>query len=134
MAAEPAMPKLEAHNVMKTNFDRYRRCLRGVWIIATMLLLLMLWQLYLYVRSHDWSLGLDLWFDMLLSSMKACEFLSEIELVLLLLAIFSSKCPHCGKSVMSKGFSYERGKRISRGLPIRCPHCGKEVETASKPA
>jgi len=47
-----------------------------------------------------------------------------------------SRCPHCGKSVMSKWNGRDAAgrncaKRIAKHLPILCFNCGQEIDTAN---
>ena len=109
---------------MKTDFAKYRRCLRGAQAccMINLLLLCVIWVL----TKHTESLGLERWHVLAMTLMMAA---SGIAVVLCLLMMRYTKCPCCGKSVLSKWWNYGRGTRIQKRLPIICPHCSEEIET-----
>ena len=123
MRAEKATaPKTES------SFAKYRRCSR--WAVAVCLVGLPLLCCQLLLLAHMEQLGLDRWYGLYQTLSVLVMIASGIGLVFILLMLRYAKCPHCGKSVLSKWWNYGRVKRILKCQPVICPHCGQEVETA----
>ena len=112
----------------KSDFGKYRRCSCVADIIALIVLLLYCGQLVIF--TYIKQLGLDTWYRLNQALTVLLVLAGGIFLVLCLLMMRYAKCPHCGKSVLSKWWNYERMKRIRKCQPIRCACCGKEIETA----
>ena len=123
--------KAEEVNAMnaESGFAKYRRCSR--WGIALCLinLLICCGQLFFSTLVME-RLGLDGWYRLNQTLSLVFIILSGIVLVLCLPMLRYTKCPYCGKSVLSKWWNYGRVKRILKCQPVICPHCGEEVETA----
>ena len=123
MKAEKATaPKTES------SFAKYRRCSR--WTVAVCLVVLLLLCCQLLLLAHMEQLGLDRWYGLYQALSVLVMIASGIGLVFILLMLRYAKCPHCGKSVLSKWWNYGGAKRIGKCQPLICPHCGEEVETA----
>ena len=123
MKAEKATaPKTES------SFAKYRRCSR--WAVAVCLVALLLLCCQLLLLAHMEQLGLDRWYGLYQTLSVLVMIASGIGLVFILLMLRYAKCPHCGKSVLSKWWNYGGAKRIGKRQPLICPHCGEEVETA----
>ena len=112
----------------ESRFAKYRRCSRWVLVVSLVGFLLCCWQLLLL--THVKQLGLYYWYS--LNKILSVLFIivNGINLVLIFLMSRYVKCPHCGKSILSKWWNYGRIKRICKCKPVICPHCGEEVETA----
>ena len=122
MRAEKATaPKTES------SFAKYRRCSR--WAVAVCLVALLLLCCQLLLLAHMEQLGLDRWYGLYQTLSVLVMIASGIGLVFILLMLRYAKCPHCGKSVLSKWWNYGRNKRILKCQPVICPDCGEEVET-----
>ena len=122
MKAEKATaPKTES------SFAKYRRCMR--WGNAVCLIGLLLLCCQKILLMHMEQLGLDRWYRLNQTLSVLFMIALGIVLVLTLLMLRYAKCPHCGKSVLSKWWNYGRNKRILKCQPVICPDCGEEVET-----
>ena len=113
---------------MKTNFEKWRRCSRGVQVVCLIGLLIPCCQLVLLKQLK--TLDLEWWFAIHLALSRLFMLVCVIGLVLCLLTIRYSRCPYCGKSVLSRWWNYGLSKQIAHRQTIICPHCGKTVETA----
>lgn len=103
---------------MKTDFEKYRRLMwmaRGGVVALGIVFVCCIVELCAgRERSHLWL---------------AASALSLAVSLIALKAIAYTKCPHCGKSVLSKWSNVERGKRIAERRPVICVRCGEEVDT-----
>ena len=115
--------------IAESGFAKYRRCSR--WGIALLLinLLICCGQLFFSTLVIE-RLGLDGWYRLNQTLSLVFIILSGIVFVLCLPMLRYTKCPSCGKSVLSKWWNYGRSRRILKCQPVICPHCGEEVETA----
>ena len=113
----------------ESGFAKYRRCSRWMVAVGLIGLLLCSGQLFLLTLSIE-QLGLDCWYRLNQTLLLLYMIVSGIGLVLSLLMLRYTKCPHCGKSVLSKWWNYGCGKRIRKCQPVVCPHCGEGVETS----
>ena len=108
---------------MKTDFDKFRRWRHYQVASAIVLTVLTVTDIVLSVffgfsRTCNLSIGI----------------VTVITGIMGLKAISYSRCPHCGKSVMSKWLGRDSAgrnctKRIEKRLPILCFHCGQEIDT-----
>ena len=112
----------------ESSFAQYRRCVR--WGVVVCLTCLLLSCCRLFLLTHMEQLGLDRLYRLNQTLSVLFMIASGIVFVLSLLMLRYTKCPHCGKSVLSKWWNYGRSKRIWKCQPVICPHCGEEVETA----
>ena len=112
---------------VKSGFAKYRTCVRIVYTLSFICLLGCFPQWFL-VR-HIEQVGLDLLYMTSQCLLALFMLLQTICFVLCMLMIRYTKCPHCGKSVLSKWWNYNRVKRIMKCERIHCPHCDAEIET-----
>ena len=112
---------------VKSGFAKYRTCVRIVYTLGLIGLLVCFAQWFLVGHIEQVGLG---WSYMTLRCLWALFMLLQtICIVLCMLMIRYTKCPRCGKSVLSKWWNYDRGKRIMKCERIHCPHCEAEIET-----
>ena len=113
----------------ESGFAKYKRCSRWGIALCFVNLSLCCEGLFFSTLDIEW-LGLDGCYRLCQALLVLVGILSGIVLVLILLMLRYTKCPYCGKSVLSKWWNYGRVKRILKCQPVICSHCGEEVETA----
>ncbi len=106
--------------VMKTDFDNLRKWRRAQVTLAIVVIVLGV------IGLVELSLG------------RICCWAQNVVSLSFVAVSFCvyrcSRCPYCGKSVLS-GWSGKDGagrnciKRIEKRLPVICVHCGEEVDT-----
>ena len=110
---------------MKTDFEKFRKWHRCQVAWAMVLLVLSVAALGL---SNFRNSGNNIsWIVCIVALIVACVCLKTFSY---------SRCPHCGKSVMSKWNGRDAAgrncaKRIAKHLPILCFNCGQEIDTAN---
>ena len=108
---------------MKTDFNnlrKWRKVQVMLAIVVIVLGLLAFVELFLGKGGRIYGLSLNI-VSLALAAVSFCVYRC-------------SRCPYCGKSVMS-GWTGKDGarrncvRRITKRLPIICAHCGKEMDT-----
>ena len=107
---------------MKTGFDNLRKWRRAQVMLAIIVIVLGV------IGLVELSFG---------KGDKICCLVQNVVSLLFVAVSFCvyrcSRCPYCGKSVLS-GWSGKDGagrnciKRIEKRLPVICVHCGEEVD------
>ena len=108
---------------MTTDFDKARKWRRVQLVCAVALAILAIVDVF-RMTAHTYRSGDSL----------PCIVLSLITCVAGWQACQYSRCPHCGKWLMSSWLGRDGAgrnciRRVARGLTVICVHCGKEVET-----
>jgi len=108
---------------MKTDFDKFRKW-RHYQVASAIVLIVLVVSNIILSAFLGFSRPCNL---------SVC-IVSVITGIMGLKAISYSRCPHCGKYIMSKWLGRDSAgrnctKRIEKRLPILCFHCGQEVDT-----
>ena len=111
----------------ESNFAKCRLCWRWVNVICFVCLMITCGQMF--IAKHIECFGLDCLYVLNLSISVLYMLMLGMGIILGLFMIHYAKCPHCGKSVLSKWWNYGRLKQIRKCQTIICAHCGEEVET-----
>lgn len=108
---------------MTADFDKVRKWRRIQMVCAAVFLVVTLVNLYRWA-TFSCSSGDHLLYSIVAFAVSVAAWP----------CIKYSRCPHCGKRLMSfwmgrdgAGRNYMR--RVAKGLPVICAHCGEEVET-----
>ena len=107
---------------IKSNFAMYRLCWR--WVNVICVVCLMIACGHMCVAKHIAGLHV---LNLSVFALFLC--MSGMGIMLCLFMMHYAKCPHCGKSVLSKWWNYGRFKQIRKCQTIVCAHCGEEIET-----
>ena len=108
---------------MKTDFNSLRKWRRAQVILAIVMIVLGFFG-FMDLYSIK-TIRINLW---------VFNIVSLASVVVSFCVCRCSRCPYCGKSVMS-GWTGKDGagrncvKRIAERLPVVCAHCGEELDT-----
>ncbi len=115
---------------MKTDFEKFRKWRRFQAVFACALILALVLVAILSTSSDFAYIGRR-------DGLRIVGIVSALGVIMNIIALNITKnlrCPHCGKSFMSKWMGRDAAgrnclKQIINRQPIQCIHCGQEIDT-----